>query len=318
MKYTNIPYVEKPVSRIVLGGSSDIFRSGGDVGEVMAAALSCGINVVDTAREYRKSEEAIGRWLREGGKREDIVIISKCCHPVMSFVPRVGERQAEDDLKRSLSNLGTDRIDIYLLHRDNEAVPVGRIIDFLNRFHEEGRIGAFGGSNWRAERVAEANAYAESHGLVGFTVSSPHYSLGRQKRDPWGNGCRTITGEKNAAQREFYIKTGMPVIAWSSLCAGVFSGKLKSSEKGKIMKYFGFNPAWAYDCSDNYERLRRCEELAERKGATVAQLALAWLLGDEMTVLPVVAASSPKRVMENARAAELELTAEERQYLAVK
>ena len=59
---------------------------------------------------------------------------------------------------------------------------VDRIVDFLNRFREEGKIGAFGGSNWRAARIAEANAYAAGHGLTGFTVSSPHDSLGRPRR----------------------------------------------------------------------------------------------------------------------------------------
>ena len=196
MKYGSIPFVSQPVSRIVLGASGQRFAEGADVSDLMEAALSCGINAVDTARQYGQSEQAIGRWLSAGGNRERIVIISKCCHPAMAFVDRVNEQAAEEDLNRSLEALQTPYIDVYLLHRDNESVPVGRIVDFLNRFHEEGRIGAFGGSNWRAERIAQANAYAAAHGLKGFSVSSPHFSLGHQRHDPWGNGCRTITGRK--------------------------------------------------------------------------------------------------------------------------
>lgn len=315
MKYTEIPFVSKPVSRIVLGGSGKLFFSGGDVTEVMETALECGINCVDSAREYGKSEEAIGRYLRQNGRRDDFVLISKCCHPTLAFVQRLSQRAAEDDLKRSLDTLGTDRIDIYFLHRDNELVSVGKVAEFMHRFHEEGRIGAFGGSNWSAKRIAELNAYAESHDLTGFTVSSPHYSLGRQQRDPWGNGCKTITGSKNAQQREFYAQNRMPLFCWASLCAGMFSGKLKSTDTGRMMKHFGFNAAWGYDCPDNYERLKRCEALAAEKGVTVAQIALAWLLGSELNTLAIVGGSSPARIRENAAATEITLTEEERRYL---
>lgn len=271
MKYTHIPFVSKPVSRIVLGGSGSLFASGGDVTEVMETALERGINCVDSARVYGKSEEAIGRYLRQSGRRDDLVLISKCCHPTMAFVQRVSRRAAENDLMRSLDTLGTDHIDIYFLHRDNPLVGVESIAEFMHRFHEEGKIGAFGGSNWSTKRIMELNAYAESHGLTGFTVSSPHYSLGRQQRDPWGNGCITITGSKNAAQREYYRDNRMPLFCWASLCAGMFSGKLQSEEKGSVMKHFGFNAAWGYDCPDNYERLKRCEALAAQTELTDAE-----------------------------------------------
>ncbi len=315
MQYTSIPYVSKPVSRLVLGAAGKPFAEGRDISELMETALSCGINAVDTARVYGESEASIGCWLRASGKREEIVLISKGCHPSMAFFERVNEKAAAEDLERSLDLLGTDHIDVYLLHRDSESVPVGRIVDFLNRFHAEGKIGAFGGSNWTARRVAEANDYAERHGLVGFTVSSPHYSLGRQKHDPWGNGCKTVTGSKNADQRQYYRDAGIPVLAWSSLCNGVFSGKLNSSSWGNLQKLFGINTRWAYGCPDNRERLARCERLAREKNASVAQIALAWLLADEMNVLPVISASSPARIQENAEAAALSLSSAERAWL---
>ncbi len=315
MKYVKIPGISLPVSRIILGGSGGCFASGGDVGGLIEEALASGINTVDTARVYGKSEEAIGRWLRHGGDRSRLVIISKCCHPSMAFLNRVTERAAEDDLKRSLDALGTDRIDIYLLHRDAPNVPAGRIVEWLNRFREESRIGVFGGSNWSAERIREANDYATGHGMTGFAVSSPHYSLGRQRHDPWGNGCRTVTGETHRDEREWYAAQGMPLIAWSSLCGGVFSGKIKSGEWGRIQAVFGINTRWAYACRDNRERLVRCEKLAAEKGVPVSVIALAYLLCGDIAAMPVIGASSPGRIRENAAAAELELTKEERDWL---
>ena len=315
MKYIQIPSVSLPVSRIVLGGSSGVFISGGDLSGIMESALACGINTIDTAREYGRSEEAIGRWLKTKGERDKIVLISKCCHPCYAFISRVSEQAARDDLQRSLDTLQTDHIDVYLLHRDRETVPVGRIVDFLNRFHEEGKIGAFGGSNWTAKRIAEAHAYAQAHGLTGFSVSSPHFSLGRQRHDPWGNGCKTITGEKNAAQRAYYQENQMAVLAWSSMCGGVFSGKLKAAEWSGLRKRLGLRAWWAYGSPDNRERLVRCERLAREKGATVAQIALAWLLTGKINVLPVIGASGAARIRENAAAADIPLSDQERAYL---
>ena len=315
MRYIDIPHIRRPVSRIVLGAAGVSFNTGGDVSEVLEAALDCGINTIDTARVYGESEKTIGRWLKTSGRRDDVVIISKCCHPVYGFIPRISEKEAEADLAKSLDALGTDHIDIYLLHRDNPTVPVGRIVDMMNRFHEDGKIGAFGGSNWTAARVREANEYAAAHGLTGFSVTSPHYSLGVQRHDPWGNGCVTATGARRSADREYYRASGIPVIAWSCLCSGVFSGRLRSENWPNLLKMFGINTKWAYGSNDNRERLARCERLAAQKGVSVAQIVIAWMLADPMTVLPVVSASRPERILENAAAADLDLTAAELSYL---
>ncbi len=315
MKYAQIPDVSLPVSRIVLGGTGARFSSGLDVSELIESALACGINALDTARVYGESENAIGRWLASGGRREKLVLISKGCHPSMAFHRRVNARAAAEDLKRSLDALNTDRIDIYFLHRDDESVPVGEIVDFLNQHHEEGRIGAFGGSNWTAARISQANAYAARHGLKGFTVSSPHYSLGRQRHDPWGNGCKTITGDSHQQDRAYYQDTQMPVFAWSSLCNGVFSGKLNSGDWDKLQKNLGINTRWGYGGQDNRERLSRCEKMAGEKGATVAQIALAWLLSGKINAFPIISASNPARIRENALAAEINLSEQEQAYL---
>lgn len=315
MKYTTVPSVDKPVSRIVLGGSGKLFTSGCDVTAVMDTALECGVNCIDTAREYGRSEAAVGRYFREQGRRDDFVLISKCCHPTLAFVQRVNASAARSDLMRSLDTLETDRIDIYFLHRDDESVSVGKVAEFMEQFYQEGRIKAFGGSNWSAQRIAALNAYAKEHGLTGFTVSSPHYSLGRQQRDPWGNGCKTITGDKNARQRDYYRETGMPLFCWAALCAGLFSGALKSTERSRMLKRFGFNSVWGYSCADNFERLHRCEQLAQEMGVTVSQIALAWLLGSELNTLAIVGSSTPEQVRQNARAAEISLTPAQRLWL---
>lgn len=315
MNYARVPFIDKPVSRIVLGGSGKRFASGADISEVMDAALESGINCVDTARAYGDSEAAIGRYFRAHGRREDFVLISKCCHPAMAFLSRVNREAAESDLMRSLDTLGTDHIDLFFLHRDDESVSVEPIAEFMNHFREKGLIKAFGGSNWSARRIEALNSYAAGHGLMGFSASSPHYSLGQQHHDPWGNGCKTITGDNNADQRDYYNRTQMPLFCWASLCGGVFSGAIPGGDPGLILKRLGINAAWGYGSRDNMERLRRCEILAEEKGVSVARIALAWLLGSELNTLAIVTCNTAQRVRENARAAEIALNQEERRWL---
>lgn len=118
MKYTHIEGIEKPVSRIIFGCSNDTMNGGGDFSEVLDAALEAGINTFDTARVYGKSERSLGRWLKSG-RREDVIIETKCCHPSLLRPDRVTAKDIMSDFDRSLGELGTDYADILLLHRDN-------------------------------------------------------------------------------------------------------------------------------------------------------------------------------------------------------
>ena len=312
--YTKIPYVDKPVSRILYGTASVPFMMGKDMGELLDEVVALGIQTFDTARVYGASEKSIGNWVSSRGNREDIVLLSKCSHPSPFWRKRVNEKDMRKDLERSLRYLQTDYIDIYLLHRDDPDVPVGEIVEILNEMHKEGKIRAFGGSNWTHERIAEANAYAKVHDLIPFVVSSPNYSLAEQTGDPWGGGCVTITGKGAKEARAWYRETQMPMMAYSSLGSGFFSGKLKSDDFSQIGKLLG-GAAAVYDCEENHERLRRCEKLAAEKGVTVAQLAMSWIFRQNINTFAIVSASSAARVQSNLDAMKLELSEAECKWL---
>ena len=313
MEYRSISQVRLPVSRIILGCASDGFNGGKDMSAVLDAALAAGINTLDTARVYAQSEHVIGQWL--GKHRDEVVIVSKCAHPSLLHPMRLTEKDIRKDLETSLRELGTDRIDIYLLHRDHPSVEPGAMIEIMNALKAEGKIDAFGASNWTYERFRQAQEYAEKHSLVPFSVSSPHYSLARQQADPYGGGCVSLTGDENAAARRWYAETQTPVFAYSSLGRGLLSGKLKSADAaraGKVLDVFAMK---GYGCKDNFERLARCEELAEKKDCTVAQIAMAWLYAQPINTFAIVTMSSPARIQENIEALSLNLTEEERRYL---
>ncbi len=124
MEYREIPYVKQKVSRIFLGTASPSFLKGEENNALLDASLAYGINAIDTARNYALSEKSIGRWLRDSGKRDQVVILSKCVHPDLLGRKRISEKEIRKDYATSTELLGTDYIDIYLLHRDDPKTDV--------------------------------------------------------------------------------------------------------------------------------------------------------------------------------------------------
>jgi 1-deoxyxylulose-5-phosphate synthase len=182
MRYVEIEGLEQPVSVIGLGTTSSVFTPAGydRAAELIGAFLEAGGNCIDTAHIYGfgDSERALGRWLDDSGRRAEIVLISKGCHPDVDrddpfakpWVSRVSPEAIHTDLSESLGRLRTDHIDLYLLHRDDETVAPGPLLDALNEEQANGRITAFGASNWTVERVAAANENAARHGRNGFVA----------------------------------------------------------------------------------------------------------------------------------------------------
>lgn len=316
MKYEKIPYVKKPVSKIVFGCAIPPMIQGENVDDLLDAMYAQGINAFDTAENYGLSEVSLGNWIKNRNNREDVVIISKGCHPY-DGKDRVTPKELRHDIEQSFERLGTDYIDIYMLHRDDTKVSPGTVVEILNEYHKAGKIGAFGGSNWSHERIAEANTYAKEHGLVPFTVSSPNFGICNQVDDPWGGGggCVTISGPENRGAREWYKENHIPVFAYSSLGRGMFSGKVKSDDMEGARKLLDPNAAKGYCYPENFERLARVEELARRKNCTVPQIALAWILNQELDVFALVSASSAERMENNVKALDISLTQEEISWL---
>jgi aryl-alcohol dehydrogenase-like predicted oxidoreductase len=314
--YAEIPYVDRPVSRLFYGAGSKDFWLGRNENELLDEILSAGVNAFDTARVYQFSEKTLGRWLKARGNREKVVILSKCGHPdLLTHRKRVTPKDIKKDFETSCRNLQTDYIDIYILHRDDLEVEVGPLVEVFNALHAQKKIGAFGGSNWTHPRLQAANDYAKQHGLIPFSVSSPNFSLAEQVGDPFGGGV-SISGPAQGEARQWYQETQLPVIAYASLGSGLFSGRLKGDEIDRAEKALGSNPPKGFGSPQNFERLRRVEKLAKEKACTIPQLALAWIFHQPLNTFPVVATSKPARMRENVAALEIELSEEEVQYIS--
>lgn len=315
MQYANIPGLDKPVSRIVQG---TVMVRSAEMEESFAlldAVFARGCNTFDTAHVYGggDNERTVGQWVRRRDLRDRVVIVAKGAHHNADR-RRVTPFDIASDLHDSLARLGLEYVDVYLLHRDDETQPVEPIIDALNEHLSAGRIRAFGGSNWSHRRIAEANAYADRSGLVGMAVSSPHFSLAEQIVEPWDN-CVSITGDRRADAREWYARTQMPVLSWSSLAAGFLSGRLDPDEPEAWPDGPDSPALRCYGGKDNYERLRRARALAEETGHPVPQIATAWVLGSPMNVLPICGPRTEEEFEQNAAALEIELTDAQRDWL---
>ncbi|MBO5372873.1 MAG: aldo/keto reductase [Lachnospiraceae bacterium] len=316
MRYKNITDIKLPVSRMVFGTATPAMMSGEPVFELLDTAFAAGINTFDSARIYGEAEKILGEWMIARGNREQIVLMTKGAHPLPdSTEVRVTPEVIYKDVKESLKMLQTDFIDVYMLHRDNPKKPVGPLVEVLNDLHEAGKIGVFGGSNWTVNRLEMANEYAYAHDLMGFSVSSPAYSLAEQIEDPWGGGCISISGEKQKKDRMWYREEGIEVFAYAALAHGFLSGKFLAERGKDAGKYLDKYAILGYCSPQNLECLKRAEKIAALKSATVPQVALAWLLNQPLAPMVLFSASTPERIQENVRAVDIELTQEDIQYL---
>ena len=316
MEYGSIVGLDKPVARIVLGTMIVNAQEPERSRALLDAVFERGGNTLDTAHGYAggNSERGIGDWMQARGVRDEVVIITKGCHHNADR-KRVTPFDLTSDLFDSLARLRTDTIDLYFLHRDDPDVPVGEIVDVLNEHYAAGRIRAFGGSNWTHERIAEANAYARTNGLVPFVASSPNYGLADQIENPWGEGCVTLSAPRNADARAWYQREAMPVFAYSSLARGLFSGRVTRANYSETVEMLDGACRRAYCHEPNIQRLDRAHELAAEKGITVPQLVLAFLFASPLDVFPIVGAANGDEYAENLAAFDVELTSQECAWL---
>ncbi len=327
MEYLELQGLDKKASRLVFGTATPLLfalqneptpENRNNAFNLLDTVFAAGINTFDCAAHY--GEPAMGEWMKVRNNRKDCIIITKCAHP-NKWRTRVTPFDILADAHDSLAKLDTDYIDIYMLHRDDPDVPVGIIVDVLNKLYDEGKIKAFGGSNWTHERIAEANEYAYKHNLQPFTVSSPNFGLAEQVNDPWrkdaalGAGCVTISGVENEPAREWYKQNGIAVFAYSSLARGFFSGAFKSNEPEKAKEILDEPGVIGYLCDRNLERLRRCEVLAEKYSCGVAQIALAWLYRQPMKVFALSSPVTAEQLKQNIAAMNITLSDEECRWL---
>jgi aryl-alcohol dehydrogenase-like predicted oxidoreductase len=243
-------------------------------------------NFIDTARIYsdwvpgekRRSERILGDWMAARRNRAKLIVATKGAHPFIASldIPRTSAAELRDDVEGSLRTLRTGVIDLYWLHRDDPARPAEHFIDVLNTFLREGKIRAFGASNWTPARLRAANAYARQTGQQGFTANQPFWCLGvASSRPPPFNGWVKF----DADLYRFHAETGLAVVPYTSQANGFFS-KLARGDTGLDKHDFHTPP--------NLAAARIVTALAAAKGVAPSAIVLAYLWSRPFPVVPII------------------------------
>lgn len=299
MKYGNVAGIESGISNIVMG---TLFASELDTAApVFDYFIEQGGNCFDTARHYGVAELVFGEWMKNRGVRDQTIVITKGAH-----TPNCNPETVTKELEESLERLQTDFIDIYFLHRDNPDVPVGEFVDVLNEHKNAGRLGVFGGSNWSPERMDEANDYAAQNGLAGFSVLSNHMSLARMVEAPWP-GCLAAS---DADSRAWLAERKIPLFPWSSQARGFFvDGRADPADLSdpELVRCF-------YS-EDNFERLARTRQLAEKHGVSTISVALAYVLRQPSPTFPIIGPVTVEEAQTSIAALGVELSTADVRWL---
>jgi aryl-alcohol dehydrogenase-like predicted oxidoreductase len=250
-----------------------------------------GGRALDLAIVYRDGEaqRTAGKWLQARGVADEMVIYAKGCHP-----PFCSPELVRSEVDKIRDAVGLDRIDVFVLHRDDPALPVAAFAEALLDEVTAGRIGAFGVSNWTVTRARELKDELGRDGSDHLVAFSNHFSLAEMVSEPWP-GCLAVTRDELAELGEL----GLEMLAWSSLATGYFAGREP--------------PNWASPA--NEARRARARELAEQRGTTATAIALAYVLHQPEHVLPVVGTTSLSHLDEALSAADIELSAGELAWL---
>lgn len=289
-------------------GSSDFLRldNKAEAWKILDNYVALGGTSFDTARHYRHSEIALGTWMEERQNREQLIIETKCCHPLRNTneKPRVNSDAIEEDLLTSLEYLKTDYVELLALHRDDPEQPVGEIMEGLHKQVILGRVQAIGLSNWELPRIKEAMKYSKENGLTNISFNSPNLSLASVKQPRWPN-CVTA----NEEMKKWHLETQMPLIAWSSQAEGFFAGRFDRNDLSnqEIVD--------VYYSEENWKKFDRVQKLATEKNVLPIQISLAYVLNQGFPTAAVIGSETLKELKTSLDATKINLTYQEMEYL---
>ena len=273
-----------------------------DVDAIMGKALAAGVNFFDTADVYSfgASEERLGQSLKNlGVKRSDVVLATKVFG---QMGPGPNDRGASrghimDSVKASLDRLQTDHIDLYQIHGNDTVTPIDETLRALDDLVSQGLVRYVGVSNWAAWKIAKALGLSEAKGYARFETLQAYYTIAGRDLE------RELVPMLSAEQ--------LGLMVWSPLAGGLLSGKFgpgSNNPENARRTNFDFPPV-------NLDRAWSCVEVmrdvAQAHGATVARVALAWLLAKPHVMSVIIGAKTVEQLDDNLAAVDLQLTPEE-------
>ncbi len=308
MEYKVLNNTDLKVSALALG--TDVY--GTDLNERESYALldtftEGGGNLIDTALVYAnwvpgeksRSEKLIGRWMQERKNRNNVIISTKGAHPEIMTVSRLSRQEILGDIEKSLKHLQTDYVDIYWLHRDDEKLPVGEIMETLGEIVRGGKARYIGMSNWTHKRIDEANIYAKEHNLPLLMGSQIQYSAAIPNIE--GNDPTLVL--MNNEEYDYFSKTKLNLFAYASQAKGFFSKLDKGGEENLSPK--------ARERYLNKESLKRYEiikQISLEIGHSVGEVAIGIIASNpNFLTIPIVGCKNIAQLKESMRGSCLKL-----------
>jgi aryl-alcohol dehydrogenase-like predicted oxidoreductase len=292
---------------MTFGGSDGIWGKIGNLGQgeadrLVGQAIDAGINFIDTADVYAGgvSEQLTGQALKNLKiPRESVVVATKVFGETGPGANGRGNSRGHilDGVKASLKRLQLEHIDLYQIHGFDPATPIEETVRALDQLVRQGHVRYVGVSNWAAWQIVKALGVAERLGLARFESLQAYYTL----------AGRDLEREIVPMLRS----EGVGLMVWSPLAGGLLSGKYKagaSSEAGSRRESFDFPPVNGERADAVIDAMR---PLAEARGVSVAQIALAWLLHQPQVTSVIVGAKRPDQLADNIAATKVTLMAEE-------
>jgi 1-deoxyxylulose-5-phosphate synthase len=306
MNYTKLGNTGLDVSRICLGcmsfGASEQGTHPWSLDEATSRtfiqqALDAGINFFDTANVYSlgTSEEYVGRALDQMANRDEIVLATKVHGTMRGGQNALGlsRKAIMTEIDHSLRRLGTDYVDLYQIHRYDANTPIEETMEALHDVVRAGKARYIGASSMWAWQFSKAQYTAELHGWTKFISMQNHYNL--------------IQREEEREMMPLCADQGVGVIPWSPLARGRLTrdwdestARSETDEFGKVL----------YSSQDRVI-VDRIAEVADERGVSRAQVALAWVLAKPFVTSPIVGATKQQHIDDAVAAVDLELSADE-------
>ncbi|MDG7008603.1 MAG: aldo/keto reductase [Nitrososphaerota archaeon] len=310
MKYITLGDTGLRVSRLCLGcmsfGGPDAPGFEWTVGyddakRVIDRAVDLGVNFFDTADVYSngRSEQIVGRAL--AGRRNQVVLATKVGLPTGEGPDDrgLGRGHVMRNLKRSLANLRTERVDLYQIHRWDYGTPIERVLKTLtDTVRKERAVDYIGASSMWAWQFARALYISDTLGLERFKTMQNHYNLAyREEEREMIPLCRS---------------EGIPLLPWSPIGRGFLTGRYKRKAKPDTTRYHNDRYlSGRYFRPEDFDVVERLVEVAKAKGATPAQVALAWVLGRDGVASPIVGPTKVEQLDELVEAVDIHLKSTE-------
>jgi aryl-alcohol dehydrogenase-like predicted oxidoreductase len=309
MHYTTLGSTGLAVSRFAFGamtftaGNKDIgavYKVGAELADqLVGRSLDAGINFFDTADAYAggESEKLLGRALKS--RRDDVIIATKVGFRSGPTLTQSGlsRRHILWSVDQSLQRLGTDWIDVYIAHREDVFTPLEETLAALDATVKSGKVRYLGFSNWPAWKVAAALEIQRANGLAPFTHGQMNYSL----------LGRDVENDVIPMLRRY----GLGLTVWSPLASGFLSGKYTRENLSDPNNRFSGFDILPFDKEKGFALVERMRQLAMQHRASVAQIAIAWLLAKDAVSSVILGATKLSQLDDNLGAANVKLTAAE-------